>query len=233
MQGGYQEPIQDDVKAAVLGEYMAGCSINAIATRRGLSWATVKKIVEANQEEIDALKTEKRKALVASSLEVAQSYLNHLGDPALVKVTKARDAAIVYGILVDKWQKETELAITFETMCDEAVDVILHLLADQLYVRRPALFQELSDVVHESETDLKDKARAALEEKFKDLKKKVAERQAMAYRPAAPEAYVELDGKKYTREEILRAVANASADMQIDIIELWNQAGQAEKGATA
>lgn len=231
MQGGYNEPIKDEAKAAVLGEYMAGCSVNAIATRHSMSWATVKKIIEGNKAEIDTLRTEKRKELIASSLEVMSIYLNRLGDPALVKVTKAKDAAIVYGILADKWQRESELAMTFDVLFDEAFNDISSCLFDCLNESYPGVYDQVRTAIRDIQDDVKEKARAALEEKFKDLKKKVSTRRVMGDREAGQEEYIELDGKKYTRDELLQAVAGASADMQIEIIDMWNAAGKAEKGA--
>lgn len=133
MAGGYQPPISDEVKERAIALYMAGNTKNMIATQLKLSWATVNKIVAQYQPEVEAARADNRKELVASSMATAQIYLEKLCDPETVKKTKPRDAAVIYGILMDKAHKEQEIELNFNTMREIALSEIIGMLRADLY----------------------------------------------------------------------------------------------------
>lgn len=231
MQGGYNQPISDEVKAMVLGEYAAGRSKNAIATAHGLSWATVSKVIDRHTEDLDTLRTENRKKLLASSLEVATAYLERLGDPALIKATKAKDAAVTFGILIDKWQKESELEMTYAAMFDMAYDVVTDLLFDQLR-GDPSAVREIRRVYAEKEEEIRIKAVKMMAERVGDVRKAAAEARRAEGSPAEGDNdHIRVGNTFYSRRDIVRAMGDAEPALQIQIIDAWNEAGQAEKGA--
>ena len=218
--GGYREPISDEVKALVLAEYTAGNPINRIALNLELSWATVKKIVTQYQPELDAIRAEERKELVASGVRAAQAYLERLSDPAVVQATKARDAAIIYGILMDKSQKEQELAVTFELMLDEARDMILEESRSQLGDDSELRIQ-LKGIIEQAHEMAKHRVQQKIEERTDAIRYR-----ARRYR-AKDDAIecVTIGGSSIPVDTFMQFMAGIDVDMQLKIMESWEQQG--------
>ncbi len=213
-------PISDDEKREVIGEYLAGNSINTISMRRGLAWATVKKIIERHKDEIEGLKADQRRELVTSSLNVAHAYLQKLGDPATIKAAKGRDAAIIYGVLIDKWQKEQELAMKADEVYKNALDFLTVAMREEL-AERPDIIEPLTAFMDEQKERLLEAARLKNEQHKGALKKgrPVARKQIRSTDGQS----LKIDGASHDRDSVIAALAKADPEMQLSIIEQWER----------
>lgn len=96
-------------------------SYNRTAKHFKISPTTVKKIVIECKELVDSALKKKKKNIdnfikamqedASKAFDISNMYLEELSKPAKVKATAPRDAATVYGIIVDKQLKLEEIRL--------------------------------------------------------------------------------------------------------------------------
>lgn len=222
MAGGLQTPISDEAKALVIGEYLAGNTKHNIAQRMGLSWATVAKIVKGYEPEVQAALAEERKGIAASGVKAAKLYLEKLSDPATVKATKPRDAAVIYGILMDKSQREQELALTFEAMLDEAMQMLKDGFRRELH-SDTELYNRVNEHVEKTKIAVQGRLQYAIEEHQAALKYRVRKKRVVASEIEC----VSIGGVTVPKTDVMAYIGAVDVDMQLEILDMWN-ARQAE-----
>lgn len=91
------------------------------ATHFGISVTTIRKIIKENKKLLDTINNKKKKTVESfikamsedaeKALDVANLYFDELAKPSKVRTTSPRDAAVVYGVIVDKQVKIEEIRL--------------------------------------------------------------------------------------------------------------------------
>lgn len=102
----------DDKKREQIRAHYASCGNQRETARRfGVSPTTVKRLVDDKKDDVEQLRTHKKKQWVNEAWKTIGLYMDHVQDEKVIKRTSARDSAILIGTLHDKILKQRELEI--------------------------------------------------------------------------------------------------------------------------
>lgn len=172
--------IDDNIREQIRVDYIQSGSINMVRKKYKVSWATVNNIISEAPDELEEQRRERRKEFIEGAWDVAQMYLEKLKDPKSVKDAKPRDAAIIYGVLVDKMQREKELYLRFDEVWSQVYSALRDELKDELR-QHPDIIKSLVKITEDNENKIKEKTRekvikhkAEIIEKIKNDSKRIS-----------------------------------------------------------
>ena len=166
--------IDDNVREQIRTDYVLMGSVNKVAKKYKVSWATVKSILDEQPDELQQMRIDKRKEFIEAAYEVAQTYLERLKDPKLIKDVKARDAVIVYGTLVDKVQKEKELWLRFDEMWEQVYQAIKAEIRNEVK-EYPNAERVINDMLEQEKLSIRNRAKEKFLTRLKDIKAELEE----------------------------------------------------------
>ena len=165
------EKINDNTREQIRADYVLMGSVNKVAKKHKVSWATVRSILDECSDDLDQIRIEKRKEFIEDAWDTAQIYLTKLKDPKTIKDTKARDAVIVYGTLVDKVQKDLELNIKIDDIFEQAFFALKEAIRKEIRKDKD-LYMAFEAFANRDEIVIKNKAREMFENNKNELKLK-------------------------------------------------------------
>ena len=164
----------DELRELIRADYVVMGSVNKVAKKHKVSWATVKSILSEDPDELQDQRNTKRKEFIDEAWDVANMYLENLKNPKTVKGAKARDSATVYGILVDKVQKDQELWLKYDKVWEQ----VWTALEDEMltYIKEdPKLGKLFSDFLKAKKLELNMDVKEKFENKLKEIDKMIHE----------------------------------------------------------
>lgn len=159
--------IEQNVKEKIIAEYAISNSLNSVAKKYNVSWATARKIVNEAESQINALREEKQKKYINDAWEVVNVYLAKLMDPKTVKEAKARDCGTVIIGMLERIQKQQEINQQYDLLYNNISEMVKQSFIDESS-KDEALYKEITRYV----TDYWEKKNAIDKEIIRDRIKK-------------------------------------------------------------
>jgi lysozyme family protein len=134
----------EQVEAIRMAYLEAGGVVKDVARSLGVSEASVRKYGPAPDDDFAALRAEKKADIIGKLAAARLVYLDHLTTESTVKAAPAKDAAIVFGVLVDKHQlltgKATERIETrdLSDFTDDQLEKLAVIAAEHAAGARPS-----------------------------------------------------------------------------------------------
>lgn len=155
MSGGIQTPLTEAEKGEILDAYKSGESKNGIALRFGRSWATIDKVIKQSgeAEDIDTLRNEERRDVVASGYGLAGKVLDLLSSPGMLERIPASKLITVYNGLMANGREEQRIQMNFETIMREAIKLVEEELVSAIrseFKEYPQLQAQMEQIIKKS-----------------------------------------------------------------------------------
>lgn len=155
MSGGLQTPLTEAEKGEILDAYKSGESKNGIALRFGRSWATIDKVIKQSgeAEDIDTLRNEERRDVVASGYGLAGKVLDLLSSPGMLERIPASKLITVYNGLMANGREEQRIQMNFETIMREAIKLVEEELVGAIrseFKEYPQLQTQMEQIIKKS-----------------------------------------------------------------------------------
>lgn len=103
--------LDDGLKEKIKAHYTSCGNQRETARKYGISPTTVKRLVDDNKDNLEQLRTQKKKEHIEKAWGIINLYMEHVQKPEVVDKTSAQGAAVLMGTLWDKVNKEKELKI--------------------------------------------------------------------------------------------------------------------------
>lgn len=160
--------IDDEKRELIKTDYVVMGSMNKVAKKHNVSWDTVRNIISENVDVLQDQRNERKKQFIDDAWEVATMYLENLKNPKNVKNAKARDSATVYGILVDKIQKDQELWLKFDMIWEQVYATLEQTMITFLN-RNDTLRSDFQLFLKEERWEIYEGAKEMFENEFKKV----------------------------------------------------------------
>jgi hypothetical protein len=108
--------IDDKTREQIKAVFASCGNMRETARRCNVSPSTVKKVIEEDPDEIEQLRTEKKKEWIAEAWSAIRLHMKNLLDPEKARKNHQRDSAIIIGTLIDKLNAFEEMALKREEL---------------------------------------------------------------------------------------------------------------------